>query len=209
MECREHEMSRERCLRCDICSLEVAYLTDHDNIRILTKKCLESACVGVVILLIYFGLNNSFKFVLDRILKCDDFFVGRIEGRQYRVECGGFTTSCRSCDENHSILFLGTFLYLTFGSPHEPEVTHRRYRIGRIEYTTYNVFSEFHGKGRDTYIDAIARIGDTILSILGNLREIQLHIRFVFESFQDELVLGWREIKNRHEIPIDSQAHSD
>jgi hypothetical protein len=73
-------MTRHRCLHSDRTRLQIADLTDHYDIWILTHESLQSCCVGIVFFLIDFALDDSLELVLDRIFERYDLAIGGVQG---------------------------------------------------------------------------------------------------------------------------------
>ena len=140
MECRENEMSRHGCLHRDGRTLEVTYLSDHDNIRILSKDSSESCRIRVFCFVVHFTLDDSWKFVFYRVFECNDFLIRGIQTLEHRIEGGGLSASSRSCDEHCPIFLSEGSIDLTFRCPLESEFFEFWYRCGRVEYSTDDIF---------------------------------------------------------------------
>ena len=198
MEGREDEVSCHRCLHRDRRTLEVSYLTDHDDIGILTKERLESCRIRIVLSFVDFTLYDPRKFIFYRVFESDDLSVLSIERCEHRVEGCCLTASCRTSDEDGATFFRERFLDLTLRRPHESEFFHARDRLRRIQYSTYSIFSVSYRKGRDTDVDTRPIITDSILSILRNIGDIELEIGFVLEALEQELVFSFFESRDCH-----------
>ena len=106
VQCAEHEVTGFRCGDGRLESLEVAHLTDQDNIGVLAHHGLE--CCGEV-----FGVNGDFALVddglfvlmyeFDRVFNGDDMTLSLfIDGIDNGGERGGLSTAGRSGDEDES-----------------------------------------------------------------------------------------------------------
>lgn len=191
-------MPRHGCLHRDRRTLEIPYFSYHHDIGILSEDSAQSSRIGIIRLVIDLTLDDSWKFVFDRVFEGNNLFIRSIQTLEDRIEGRGLSTSCRSRDEDGPIFLLQRPIHLTFRSPLEAEFFEFWDRGSRVKDTTYDILSIFHRKRRDSHIDTII-FKDTIFSILWDIREIQFQITFVLNSFEDQLILLLRKRDDRDE----------
>lgn len=63
-----------------LCSVGIANLANHDNIRVETKNAAETFGEGTTVVGVDRNLRNATNAVFNWIFKCDDFTLGGIQG---------------------------------------------------------------------------------------------------------------------------------
>ncbi len=96
-------MSRKRSVHCSLCCFEVADFSHQDHIGVVTQNGTQSGCKRKVVTGIDLALDNSLKFVFDRIFQRDDVALLAYKRAQECVERCGFTGSRRTRHQNESI----------------------------------------------------------------------------------------------------------
>ena len=71
MQRAKDQMARERCLNRNLGRLEIARLTNHDAIRILTQEVPQHARKGQADRFVDRHLHDAFQIVFDRFLRSD------------------------------------------------------------------------------------------------------------------------------------------
>lgn len=100
MDGREYKVSSDRSLDSQARGFRVPYLSNHDDIRILTKQAPEPVGEVEPDLRIYLRMIHSFDPVLDRILQCGDVFFLWIKPRKHGVKRRGLPGSGRTNDKD-------------------------------------------------------------------------------------------------------------
>ena len=103
MEGGEDEVSRERCVNCDICGLSIPDLADQDHVGVLAEYGSEAVCECEVYFRIYLDLIDPLNLVFDGVFDSDNFFVRRIYPFKSCVEASSFTAARRSGDQYYAV----------------------------------------------------------------------------------------------------------
>src|SRR5438067_10757120 len=92
-------MARERCLDSDLCRLEVAYFTDHDDVGIVAQKRAQCAREAQPDLWLDLDLVDALQMIFDRIFDRQNLFVAGVDFREGRVKRSCLTATCRPGDK--------------------------------------------------------------------------------------------------------------
>ena len=104
MDSREHEVTGDRSLDSKTCRFRVTYLSDHDDIGILTQETSKAIRKIESDLWIYLRMVYSLDPILDRILESRDIFLFWVETREHRIEGRRLSGTGRSDYEDQSEL---------------------------------------------------------------------------------------------------------
>ena len=132
------------CLGCGYgCGnrIEVTHLSDEDNIRVFTKCGTKCISITICIHTNFTLVDDRFLVlmqVLDRVLQCNDMmtviFINFIDQRSQRCR---FTTTCRSCYQDQSSLFI----YQVNNGWRQPQTFRfRNFCIDQTDYESHGAF---------------------------------------------------------------------
>ena len=96
-------MSRQCRLHGDLRGLQVADLTNHDHVRILSHDRAQSIREREIDLRFDLNLVDARHLVFDRILYRQDFHVRLVESRERGIERGGFSAAGRPGDQQYAV----------------------------------------------------------------------------------------------------------
>ena len=173
----EHHVAGQRGLNCDLGGLGIAYLSDHDHIRISPQKAAQGggecpADLGVDLHLAQTRLGD-----FDRIFGRPYLRLTVIELPQQRMQRGGLARTGRTADEKQPLRFGNQAPQLEQRPGLEPELVHRE-RRSLCEDAQHDVLQAVSGRDDgDAQLDVTGtESAEVNLSILGlaPLRDIQL-----------------------------------
>ena len=101
-----YQVARDGSLYRNLCRLCVSDLTNHDDIRVLSQNRTQCRRKGKLCLDIGLYLIDSVDVRLNRVLDSDNVYIFFVQLTESRIQCGGLTTSRRSCNQNNSIRVL-------------------------------------------------------------------------------------------------------
>src|SRR5665213_837099 len=102
MQRREDEVPRERGLDSNGGCLAVAYLADHDHVRVLAHDGAEPLGEGVLLRL-YLRLHDARQMIFDGVFNRDYLDIGRVYLAEERIERGGLAAAGRAGGEQHAV----------------------------------------------------------------------------------------------------------
>src|SRR3989338_4256505 len=95
-------MARERGVDGEASGLFVAYLTDHDDVGVLTYKATQSVGKGESYFGTHLRLVDAFHLIFNRVFDGGDIYVGRIHEVEQGVERRGFAGTGRAAGKYHT-----------------------------------------------------------------------------------------------------------
>ena len=153
---RQDQMPGQRGLHGDARGFDIAHLTDHDHVRILTDDGAERLGEGQANL--GFGLNliDAHQLIFHRVFHGDDLAVGCVDLVQRRVEGGALATAGWTRDEDDAVR---CFQYIEEALQRFPLEAQR----GEVEFDAFLVqqadddaFPEHGGHGGNAQIQFLA-----------------------------------------------------
>src|SRR5210317_1865379 len=145
-------MASQGRLYCNLGSLAVADLTDHDDVGILAQDRTQTVSEGQVDLRVDLNLADTWQLVLNRIFDRDDILFATVQAGQRRVQSGGFTGTGRSGDQENSVVFVDHPLELVQQSATQANFFKRENVRGFIEQAQYNPFTKGCWQGSNANI---------------------------------------------------------
>ena len=116
----KNKVTGERRIHGNVARLTVTNLTHHDDVRSLTQHCAQGRRESHSRRIVHLNLIDAREDVLYRVFHCDDFFVGRVEEVETRVQRGGLAGTGRPGHQHHAVrhlrVALKNFLILTHES---------------------------------------------------------------------------------------------
>ena len=99
----KYKVSGDSGTNRDRCGLGISRLTDHDDIRILTKQCAKACLKGQSGSIIYLCLIDFPQIFLYRILDGGDVDTSFCHLLKYHIQCRGLSTSGRTGQIDDSV----------------------------------------------------------------------------------------------------------
>ena len=107
-----YQVSGNRRLNRDARCLLVSDLTDHDDIRVLTKDGTQGTGEGQVCLRIYMYLIDTVDIRLYRVFDSDNIYILGVQFTEGCIQGSGFTGTGRSGNQQNSVRILQNMVKL-------------------------------------------------------------------------------------------------
>src|ERR1700730_496301 len=149
-------MPGERGLNGDLSRFQVAGLTDHDSVRVLSKKGTQHARESQPDVFVYRDLHNSLEIVFDRFLRGKQFGIDRVDLAQTGVKRGRLTRTGRTVRDENSVGPVDYFENIIVDVIGHPE--HLEIEVDRvaIEHAQNEAFAKLSRQSGNAKIDAAA-----------------------------------------------------
>ena len=169
-------------LDCDLCSLQVANLSDHDDVRVLAQE--RAQCLGKIepYLGVDVHLVDALEIDFNRVLRSGDVALCRIENVQSGVQRDCFTGTGWAGDQNHTLWLIQDLHVHVFLLRLIAEGVDTHLRAARVKDTQYDFFPEQGRQRIHTKIDSpVARQLHLDASVLGDTPLGNIHLRHHFQ----------------------------
>lgn len=205
VQCREHQVARERGFDGDLRSLEVADLTDHDDVWILAQERAQRGREVEADVVVHLHLIDPHQVVFDGIFGGADVRVDLIELGQRRVERRGFSGAGGSGDEHHAVRLVDRVLEVFERFGVEAELGHVELEIRLVEEAQDDLFAPDRRKARDAevHLFAFAEL-ELDASVLGQSSLGDVERRHDFEARCD----GVLELERRGHLFDEHTVHT-
>ena len=208
MQGRQHQVAGKRRLNGHIGGLQVANLTDHDDIRILTQHGLYPLGkvhidIGLNLHLIEAGLHH-----FDGVLNSADIHLAGGQLLEGGIQRGGFPRTSRARHEDDAMGVAGHLvpgIVILFGKAQLLEAAHQHVRI---EHPHHHLFPKRGGQRGDTQFDLIPfrRLG-LQSPILGLALFRHVQAAKDFQTAGHRRHDGRRQLVHIVQDTIDTEAH--
>ena len=103
MDAREHKMPRQRRLNRDLGCLDVADLSNHDLVGVVTQNRSKAAGESKSFLFVHRNLRDTANLIFNRIFNRKNLVFFVLDLHQRGVECRRLSASRGARDKDHSI----------------------------------------------------------------------------------------------------------
>ena len=128
-------MTRESRLHCNVGSLRVTDLTDHDDVRRLTENRAERRREVEADVTVHLHLVDAAHLVFDRVLDRDDLAVGQVDLSETGVERSRLSGTGRARHEDHAVGKVNQALELVLVVGKEAELRKAEREVRLVENT--------------------------------------------------------------------------
>ena len=142
MQGRKHHVASKCRLDGDLRRLEVAHLTDHDDVRVLAKERPQRRSEVQADLLAHLDLVDPHEVELDGILGGGDVLAGRVELRERGIECGRLARTRRAGDQYHPVRLMDALHEVVQLLLLESELGHVELQVRLVEEPKYDLLAE-------------------------------------------------------------------
>src|SRR2546427_2775156 len=117
-------MAGEGRLDCDFSRFEVSDFADQNDVGVLAQEGTEGGSKIQPDLVLHLHLVDATQLKLDRIFRCHDIRVRRVQAGHRRIKRIGFARSCWARDKYHAVGPQDRFLELSQGFLLKPQFRH-------------------------------------------------------------------------------------
>src|SRR5438128_4785117 len=182
---REDQVAGERGANADLCSLEVARLTDEDHVGVLTAEGAERGGERPADPLVDLDLVDALQVVLDRVLGGHDVHVRRIDRLDPRVERGELTGFERPGDQDHAVWLVNRRVELVEAPLVEAELRQVELQRLFVEDSEDRLLAEDRGQGRDTEVDLAVVVAQLDAAVLRKPALGDVEVRHDLQARED------------------------
>src|SRR5438105_4813507 len=161
----EHEMSGQRRFDRDLRRLEVADLTDQNDVRVLPEERSQRGGEVQSDRLFHLHLIDAGQIEFDRIFGGHDVDFGRIHFRQRRVKRIRLAAACGPGHKNHSPRFEDRFLEFRQRLLLEAELGHVEAQVVLVEKAENDLLSEECRKNGDAKVELFVLVFELDLEL--------------------------------------------
>src|SRR6267378_774358 len=162
----EHEVAGERGPNADLRRLEVARLTDQDDVGVLPEERAKRGGERTADPLVDLDLVHALQVVLDRILGGHDVHVRRVDRVNPRIERRRLAGAGRSSDQDHAVGLVDRGVELIEGPLVEAELGHVELQRVLVEDTEDRLLAEDRGERRHTEVDLAGVVAELDAPVL-------------------------------------------
>ena len=153
----KYQVAGQAGLYRDLCSFQIAYLADHDHVRVLPQNGAQRAGKGHVDTRVDLSLADTIKIVFNRVFHRHHIGHAGVDTREGGVERGGFTRAGRAGDQHNAVRLVHQLVYLVKGNALHAELFKIETARILIQQTQHHAFAMAGRQGRDTHIHRTTR----------------------------------------------------
>ena len=146
-------MTRQGRLDPDLGRLVIPDLSHQDDIGILPQERSQGRGEVQPYLIVHLDLVDPHEVKLYRVLSRHDVHVFRIEIRQGRIKCRGFTAPGGPRDKDHPERFVDRINEVGQGLLLESQFGHVQLQVGLVQEPEHDLLTEKGGKDRYPEVD--------------------------------------------------------
>src|SRR5256714_14835203 len=103
VQCAEDKVTCHRGANCNIRSLDVSNLANHDHIRVLSQNVSQAFGESQINLWFHVDLRDTRDSIFDRFFNCNDPALHRIDAAEKTIKRGRFPAAGRTREEDNSV----------------------------------------------------------------------------------------------------------
>ena len=204
MQRAEHQVSRQRGLDGNLRGFEVAHLSHHDAVRILTEEGTQRLGKGQPHGVIDRHLHDAVHFILHRVLRGDQLGVDRIDTAQRGIERGRLPRSGRPGDDEDAVRLLNRLHDVIKERFVHAEALQVQIHAGAVENAEHHGLPVLRGQAVHAHVHgfAVHRRHDAAVLRDAALRDV--HVRHDFDAGND----GCGQMHRRRSHFIERAVHA-
>ena len=207
---REHHVAGERGLDGDLRGLEVANLTDHDDVGVLTQEGAQRRGEVQADVLVHLDLVDAAEVELDGILGGGEVLADLVELRERRVERGRLTRTGGPGDQHHAEGLVDRLLEVVELRLLEAELGHVELQVRLVEETQHDLLAEERRQDGDAEVH-LAAPPDLQLdaAVLGQAALGDVELRHDLDARGDRVLELHRRLHDLVEHAVDAVADAE